>query len=302
MVTIERYQPAHLPQLATLINAHLETVVPGWAVPEAFIMSYLHRNPGEYVVDPWVVARATLCARERGRVVGAAHLLHYGSGPEVSPGYHNAGEIDWLLFWPEAATAAAELLAAAHEQLRSWNAAAIWSTTSPLVGPIAGLPDCWAHVAAVLSAAGYRPIGDRSEAIYGGTLDLPAPGAPPAPNLALQRSLGRFGAKFTASAEGQPVGYCECISNLTVGGDLPALRGWAELSELEVAEHWRNRGVGTWLVRHAAAWLRLGGCDRIILAVAQDDEAAGAGRFYQRCGWDALARVSLSWQREDGCK
>jgi GNAT superfamily N-acetyltransferase len=91
------------------------------------------------------------------------------------------------------------------------------------------------------------------------------------------------------------VGYCECISDLTEAGALPALRGWAELAELEVGEPWRSRGIGAWLVQNAVAWLQLGGCDRIVLSVAAENEAAGAGRFYQRCGWWPLARLQRGW-------
>jgi GNAT superfamily N-acetyltransferase len=66
---------------------------------------------------------------------------------------------------------------------------------------------------------------------------------------------------------------------------------------MNVEERWRSRGVGTWLLRHGVAWLRLARCDRIALAVGADDEARGAGRFYRRFGWDALVRKTRSWTR-----
>jgi hypothetical protein len=53
--------------------------------------------------------------------------------------------------------------------------------------------------------------------------------------------------------------------------------------------------VGTWLVRHAAAWLRLAGCDRVVFPVAAGDERAGAGRFHRRLGLDVLARLDRAW-------
>jgi hypothetical protein len=71
MAQIELFQPAHLPQMQTLVNAHLSTLAPGWALPEQFLASRLQRDPGEFVVDPWVTARVTLCAIERQRVVAA---------------------------------------------------------------------------------------------------------------------------------------------------------------------------------------------------------------------------------------
>lgn len=45
----------------------------------------------------------------------------------------------------------------------------------------------------------------------------------------------------------------------------PAYRGVGEISwltDLQVRESWRNRGIGRWLVRHAVQWLRLAGCER----------------------------------------
>jgi len=71
MAQIELFQPAHLPQMQALVNAHLSTLAPGWALPEHFIASHLLRDPGEFIVDPWVTARVTLCATERQRVVAA---------------------------------------------------------------------------------------------------------------------------------------------------------------------------------------------------------------------------------------
>ena len=77
---------------------------------------------------------------------------------------------------------------------------------------------------------------------------------------------------------------------------VPSLRGWAELGEIYIEEGWRGRGIGTWLLQHAIEWLRMAGCDRIVLCCAADDEAAGAGRFYRRFGWDVFTRVEDGWR------
>ena len=53
MIHVEPFQALHLPQVQTLINAHLSALVPGWALPESYIASKLQRDPGEYVVDPY---------------------------------------------------------------------------------------------------------------------------------------------------------------------------------------------------------------------------------------------------------
>jgi len=108
--------------------------------------------------------------------------------------------------------------------------------------------------------------------------------------MTIRRTVGRFGARFSALLGERELGGCECAVDLDRGGTLPALRGWAELSEVHVAEGWRNRGVGSWLVGTAADWLGLCGRDRVVLVVDEDDERAGAGPFYRRFGWGVLAR------------
>ncbi|HKH11550.1 MAG TPA: GNAT family N-acetyltransferase [Rubrobacter sp.] len=118
--------------------------------------------------------------------------------------------------------------------------------------------------------------------------------------MTIRRSVGRFGARFSALLGERELGGCECVADLGRGGALPALRGWAELSEVYVAEGWRNRGIGSWLVGTAADWLRLCRRDRVVLAVDEDDETAGAGRFYRRFGWEVLAREVGPWSRETG--
>jgi GNAT superfamily N-acetyltransferase len=300
MISIELYQPEHLHQLQALVNTHLGALVPGWALPAAYLAGRLRRNPGEYIVDPWVIERATLCAIERRRVVAAAHLLRYGSGAEVGPGHRNIGEIGWLVGWPDAAEAIAATLAAAHRQFERWGVAGGWALEGLPISPLAGLPDAWPHIAAALAAAGYRP-GEpaRQECIYGGLLRQATPPGPPLKGIALQRTAGGFGTRLAASLGDQVIGGCECIADLSEGGALPALRGWGELTELEVRPAWRGRGVGGWLAQHAVAWLRLGGCDRVVLAVAAADEAAGAGRFYQRLGWEPITRLQRGWARPD---
>ena len=299
MTHIEFLQPEHLPQLQALVNAHLSALAPGWALPESFIASRLERNPGEYVVDPWVVARATLCAIERQRVVAVAHLLRYGDGPEVNAPCRNIGELAWLLAWPQSTDAAGALLAAAREHFDRWDVAAVQATELSLpVGPFAGLPDAWPHIKAALETAGYGPNPDiaRDECVYAGYLEqIARPEIAPLANLALRRQTGQFGTRFIALSGEHEVGYCECVSDLTDGGALPALRGWAELAEIEVRPSWRDRGVGTWLLQHAAEWLRFGRCDRVLLSVAAEDEAAGAGRFYEHHGLRPLVRLQRGW-------
>src|SRR3982074_3826440 len=89
-------------QLTGLVNAHAAAVVPGMGVSVATVLSQLEREPGEFIVDPWVSERMTLVAERRARIAAAAPLPRYAADDRVSPAYRGSGEIHWLLFWPEA--------------------------------------------------------------------------------------------------------------------------------------------------------------------------------------------------------
>jgi GNAT superfamily N-acetyltransferase len=299
---IQPLERANLPQLLELVNLHLAAVIPGWAITEQFLAETLQRNHTEYITDPWVEERATLCAVEGHRVLAAAHLLRYGTSPEVNDSYQGTGEIDWFLSLPGRSDAASAVLSSARNHLATWQVAQehSWGGGIPAGPPLWGTPDAWPHVAAALDAAGYEaPTRPYREAIYGGTLGgVPEPGEPPVTGLTVQRTVGPYGTRFAAILDGKEQGYCEVDQDLTHGGALPALRGWADLREIRVREEWRNRGIGGWLLQHAVSWLRLSGCDRIVVSVASDDEAAGAGRFYRRFGWEILAKEIQPWNHE----
>lgn len=167
-------------------------------------------------------------------------------------------------------------------------------------GPLRGVPDAWPHVADALRGAGYYPDPrEHREALYGGWLtSVPAPADPPIDGLTVQCVVGTCGTRFRVLFGDQELGCCGVVTDLTHRRMSPALQGWAWLDDLLVQEGWRNRGIGGWLVKHAIAWLRLAGCDRVVLAVADDDETAGAGRFYQRFGWRVFARETHGWIRD----
>src|SRR5262249_52685394 len=110
MVSVEQHRGTHLVQLERLVNRHLAGVMPGWQLPARVIASSLESLPEDGGRDPWVTKRRTLCAMEDDRLLGAAHVLHYGSGPEVGAAYRDAAELAWLLFWPDAQPAAQALV------------------------------------------------------------------------------------------------------------------------------------------------------------------------------------------------
>ena len=247
---VHPFEPNYLPQLRELVNHHLSAVVPGWTLPDEAVAAHLERDYGEYVTDPWVTERTTLLATEGWRVLAAAHLPRYGEGEEVGKDFRGAGEIGWLLSLPERPEAASTVLSAARERLCSWSVSRelVSGGGLPVVPALASVRDCWPHVAYALEIAGYGAGDEHREAVYAGTLaSVPDPGDPPLPDLEVRRGVGNFGVRFSAVRGGEEIGRLECVADLTEGGALPALRGWADLEELWVREDSRNRGS-------AASW------------------------------------------------
>lgn len=296
---VQPFESSHLPQLLDLVNLHLGAVVPGWALSGAFLAEHLERDYTEPLTDPWVEERATLCAVDGNRLLAVAHLLRYGEGGEVGESYRGAGEIDWFVALPGRGEASTSVLASAREHFANWKVRREYGWTSGLpTVPMIGVPESWPHIAAVLEDTGYGPEpGHHREAIYGGKLgDVPVPSEPPVAGLAVRRTVGSWGTRFSAVTGSEEVGFCEVMPDVTRGGLLPSLRGWADLQEIWVREEWRDRGIGGYLIRHAVVWLRLAGCDRIVFNVAAPNEAAGAGRFYRRFGWEVFVREA--WPME----
>ncbi len=294
MVQIAPLDRSHLPQVMKLVNSHLSTVVPGWSLTPDYFWEHLKRNPQENITDPWVVERKSIVGIVRDRVCAAAHLLKYGEDTR----WKGVGEIDWILFWPGEREVGAAVLNECWHQMNVWQV-----LDERILGPLpvhacVGIPDVWPHIIGLIEQFGYSSNEDVDESVYSGTLnEISSPGEPPVRGVTIHRDVGKFGTRFVARWEGRAVAHCECISDLTEGGQLPALAGWAELSEVETNESMRNKGLGSWVVRHAVEWLRLAKCDRVVLSVAREDEEAGAGRFYKRFGWMPLVRQQKNWER-----
>lgn len=295
MTQILSFHKSHLPQLQLLINAHLGAAIPGWALPGNYITSTLESNPHEEITDPWVAERKTILGLVRDRVCAGAHILRYG---DDTP-WKGVCEIAWLLFWPEESDAGDSVLEAVHEQMQKWNTSEARFGGTFAIPNLIGTPDTWPHIADLLERSGYSlPAANSNQSIYGGNLDTIAlPGSPPVNGLTIHRTLGKFGTRFSAHLDNRSVSQCECVSDLTLGGQLPALAGWSELTELETDASLRGQGIGTWVTQHAVEWLRLGKCNRVILNVNAEDESAGAGRFYERLGWTPFARLKNGWTR-----
>lgn len=154
-----------------------------------------------------------------------------------------------------------------------------------------GIPDKWPHVEDLIRRFGYKSSAEADVSVYGGSLEgVPHPGVAPVSGPSIHHDVGQFGKRFSAELQGQRVAQCGCIPDLSAGGELPGLAGWAELSEIETRASHRNQGIGSWVIAHTADWMRSAGCRRVAMSVTSGAEQAGAGRFYQRFGWKPILR------------
>ena len=303
-IQVRPFRRADREQLTALVNAHIQAVVPGVAVSVNTVLSQLERDPGEFIVDPWVADRATLVAEQRGRVVAAAHLLRYGTGEEVGDAYRGSAELNWLLFWPQAnhwpdsAEAAAALVDACLGRLRSWGATHLHADGALPAPGVYGVPEPWPHVRELYERAGFVHDGHVEIVLLARVDELPRPAAPPIEGLRLARSVGEVGTRLTAHLGDEVVGFIEVESNLAEGGRLAHLGGWADVGNLRVAEAHRRRGVATWLMGQAADWLRLARAERLLeYAWPEEHDLLG---LLARLGFRELTRTARGWHHPSG--
>jgi GNAT superfamily N-acetyltransferase len=312
-IEIRRFHRRDRDQLTGLVNAHAAAVVPGMSVSVATVLGQLEREPGEFIVDPWVSERVTLVAEQGGRIAAAALLLLYASDDRVSPAYRGIGDIRWLLFWPEApasgnpywtdATEAAErLIAACIGQLDEWGVTSQEAGGELPVPGVYGVPEQWPHVRALYERAGFRHTGHTEVVYLIKVEDLPHPAGPPLAGLAVRRSVGINGTRLSAVLGGDVIGYLE-LEILDEGERLPRHGRWADLGNLHVAEPHRRSGVATWLLAQAGEWLRLAQVERLLdYAWLEDQDETGQSceeyrAFLTGVGFVELTRVKREWTR-----
>jgi GNAT superfamily N-acetyltransferase len=162
-----------------------------------------------------------------------------------------------------------------------------------------GLPQSWGHLRYLLEQVGFAEDEAHDELHRAGELaHIPPPGEPPIEGLWLHRGVGNLATRFSAQLEEcESIGYFHLTTDLTRGGALSALAGWADVWELQVDPAYRRRGVGTWLVRHGVAWALLGRCDRILLTLGDDDVASGVPECLATFGWQEISRTRRGWSR-----
>jgi GNAT superfamily N-acetyltransferase len=285
-------------QLTDLVNAHVKAVIPGCSVPTATLLSVMERDPGEYIVDPWVIERETWVAIEDDRLVAAVHLHRYGSDVSVGPALNDAAGINWLVCWPANLDTGHSLMRVANERLDRWKPRTTvldMSLPAPLVY---GIHDAWPHLAILAREAGFSDVEGRTELQFVIALDqIGSPSDPPIEGLTVRRRLNEFGAAFTAMLDGREIGLLEVDDDFTRHGSMLRNDGWADISNLGVAEEHRGVGVASWLLGHAAAWLRMGGIRNLIDYLGDDEVDSPLHAWLLANGFEELNRTRRGWTR-----
>ena len=271
-VQVRPFRRSDRDQLTQLVNAHAAAVVPGMSASVNTVLSSLERLPGEFIEDPWVSERVTLVAEQAGRIAAAAHLLRYFPDERAGDDARDAGEICWLLFWPQVpagnaywpdATAAAEaLMAACGAQFSGWGVSRQYAGGELPVPGVYGIPEQWPHVAGLYQRAGFSHTGQTEVVYLARVQDLPGLAGVPLEGLTVRRSVGINGCRLSAVLGSEVTGYIE-VEILDQGERLSRHGGWADVGNLHVVPLLpADTGSGTRLLGQAADWLRLAGVSR----------------------------------------
>ena len=199
---------------------------------------------------------------------------------------------------PQNDSAGDALVAACIQQLTAWQVTRQAADVSLPCPCCYGVPDCWPHLRELFVRGGFEQVGRTEVILAAEVAALPSVGPAPLAGIELRREMGgpaAAGTRFSAGLGDDLLGFVDLLTDLTNGGTLSRLAGWGEVDSLYVDEAYRRRGLATWLVGHAAEWLRLGHADRLIAYCwpEQNDVLA----FARSAGWRELARTERGWVR-----
>jgi hypothetical protein len=280
MIRVASCEPEHVEQLAALLSAHAACALPGAPVFSPAIAARLERDPGEFVLDPWVETRDTLVAIVNDRVVAAGQLWRFANEPRVSDAYRGAAELRWFCFWPTDREAATALLD--HAIGHAGPVTRFYLTGDLPDVLVHGIPDTWPHVEALARERGFAYDGRTEVLLVARLAALPGPEAPPAGHN-LRRGVAWSGdAVLIAERAGAPVAKME-LAVEDRAGEL-----WGPFAEHDTVEP----DVARWLWLEAFEWLRLGGCDRVVAALVEDDLAVEPA---EALGLRPVTRLRRGW-------
>ena len=164
------------------------------------------------------------------------------------------------------------------------------------------MPEQWPHIRALYHEAGFSHTG-HTEIVYLARVgDLAHPDGAPLARLSVRRSVGINGCRLSAVLGPDVVGYIE-VETFDEGERLARTAGWADVGNLHVTEPYRRRGVGSWLLGQAAAWLELARVDRLLTyAWLEGTDSGGLSyddyrAFLPAVGFRELTRTQRGWTR-----
>lgn len=294
-------------QVTALVNRHAAAVVPGVAASVNAVLGQFEREPEEVIVDPWVAERRAVVAEQAGAIAAAALLVRYRDDPDVGTDYRNAGEIRWLLFlpaapaenpyWEDGWAAARALMASCLDQFRRWAVGRVYADGALPVPAVYGVPEQWPHVARLYEESGFPPPARWESVSIADLAHVAPPDVEPSARLRqlrVRRAVGVNGTRLSALSGDDEVGYLE-VEVLEPAQRHPRLGGLADVGNLYVAEPYRRQGVASWLLAHAAWWLRLGHVDRLLYYAGPDETDQLA--FAVSRGFVELTRTRRGWTR-----
>lgn len=280
-------------QLTALVNLHVSSVLPGVALSTNVVLSQLEREPGEFVVDPWVVERCCLVAVQDEVIVAAALLHRFGADAKVRDGYRSAAEIRWLVVSPAAVEAGERLLQAVIDKARSWQPSQIYADAGSLPAPgCYGIPDSWPHIRQLVIAAGFdgptrseTVLAARCQDLVGHQID----------GAELRRSVGVLGARFDLVGADGHLGYIEVGEiNQSLTRSNASLT-WTDVGNVSATAPNSLDSILPTLMSAAAEWLLLGGIERIIDYYAEDVDPPEYLTALQRIGFRRLSTNERGW-------
>jgi GNAT superfamily N-acetyltransferase len=198
-------------------------------------------------------------------------------------------------YWNDGHEAAQALMKACLEQFHRWQVGRIYADGALPVPGVYGIPEQWPHIAQLYTDNGFTSPADGAEILHLADLaDVPEPGDPPLDRVHIERMVGINGTRLSAYLDQECLGYIE-IDVLDSAERRPSHGGLADVGNLHVAEQYRRQGLGTWLLRHAAQWLRLGHVNRL-LHYASPEEAPEIA-FVERNRFQQVTRTRRGWER-----
>ncbi len=292
-VTIRSVRRPDRDQLTELVNRHVATVLPGVALSTNVVLGQLEREPGERLVDPWVAERHCLVAIEADAVVAATLVHRFRRDADVGEGYRGAADVRWFVADPQADDAGRELLAHAIALAKSWKPSHLHAEQSLPAPGCLGISDSWPHVRRLFIDAGFNGPTRSEMALAIRCRDLETPIDPA---MTVMRSVGRLGARLDLIVAGSSIGYIEVGDISTALARSAAGAHWTDVGNLFATDPTELPTVMPALLSAAAAWLRLGGIDRLIDYFAPDVHPPDYLATLHKLGFTTLSRNERGWE------